>query len=271
MKKTLILSFILLGCTVAYAGNPIFDYHGRTTPAIKKDKFSTVKYLSEIMPGFIQNVTVPYKDRIELNDRMKIVEAQNYVYPSGISHKEKYEEVIDYISVEMKIISNGKSIQMNGEGDVLSQEQKEFLMTADYGSDLKIKVRFIYKDWACQDMVQKKKVMEGEYTATVIPEKEAEFPCGIIGMNGYIQQEITDILINKNIRVDRVNAIVSFCITEQGKVTNVQMERSSENAVVDEQILDAVKHMPDWKPATDKNGNKVTQDFKIPFGVGEGC
>lgn len=59
-------------------------------------------------------------------------------------------------------------------------------------------------------------------------------------------------------------AFVKFIIDDSGKVTEVEMAKSSGHTILDEEAIRVVKSLPDWKPGKHQ-GKKVSVNFVLPI------
>lgn len=98
-------------------------------------------------------------------------------------------------------------------------------------------------------------------------EEMADFPGGTKALMKYIQDSvISKVQLNKDESEVLKPAFSKFMITETGKITNVQIIRSSNITRVDSIFKKAVEHMPNWKP-TKLNGKPKQQEFTIPLRI----
>lgn len=98
-------------------------------------------------------------------------------------------------------------------------------------------------------------------------EETADFPGGTKALMKYLQDSvISKVQISKDESVNLRPAFSKFKITETGKITNIQIIRSSNVPRVDSTFKKAIEHMPNWKPAK-LNGVATSQDFTIPLRI----
>jgi TonB family protein len=273
MKKSitiLLLSFIFTTCI---SQNPPFQYNGRFTAAIKKEKLSGARYICEIMPEFNRYVSMPYKELDQFHQLLKsvCVPQRNYgsflTYPPDtyVHMQENYEQVIDYTSIEILVTSHDKILRAQSPNDVLTNEQKNILNSADLGSDIRIKIRFNYKKWVYKNMNVVDTLKEALYLVTVVPATEAEYPGGFKQLTTYLTTNILDKISDKNVSKKIQQAVVKFTVDEEGQLTDVKLSTTSTDSRTDQLILDAFHKMPKWKPAKNYQGVTVKQEMSIPF------
>jgi hypothetical protein len=269
---TLSLFFVLTTCL---SQNSTFEYNGRFTPSIKKEKLSGARFICEIMPEFSRYVSMPHRELDELHQLSKSVGSPQRNYGSFLTYPldkyiQNYEQVIDYVSIEILTTSNGKTLAARSSTDALTNEQKNILNSADLGSDIRIKIKFNYKKWVYKNISSTDTLKEALYLITVVPATEAEYPGGFKQLSTYlttnILNKVSDMNRSKNIR----QAIVKFTVDEEGQLMDVKLSRTSSDLKTDQLILDAIHKMPRWKPAKNYLGLKVKQEMSIPF-RGQGC
>lgn len=272
MKNTIIALLLFPFSIPGYSQNSRFEYFGRTSPAIIKGKLIEAKFITEIMPGFSRYVALPHQEKVKLDERIKIVDLQreNYVYPrwNCVRAKENYEEVIDFVFIEVAAICNGIRLSAQTNCAELSASQKNILNAADPGTDIHVKVKFKYKNWLNENATSCGNIKEGAYTVSLIPETEAQYPGGYQQLSEYINENLMSKLTKKN-SLDKIQrAVVKFTVSEQGQIINPKISQTSTDPVLDKMVLDVINKMPKWRPAKDLNGIKIKQEFCIPFGMG---
>ena len=61
-------------------------------------------------------------------------------------------------------------------------------------------------------------------------------------------------------------------MTEEGKIADATISKSSGDAATDKLLLKAITKMPKWKPAQTTDGTKVTQEFEfVVYDSKSGC
>ena len=177
----------------------------------------------------------------------------------------KADWVKKYLSVEVKTSSNGIVNKALSDNDILSQEQKHKMSTADEGSDITITVQYIPEN----DLV-KSDSKEMQFMFKINPEYSATFANGQTKYFEYLEQnKIHDIV--DAAYANKALAVVKFTVNEQGGVENVRLFESSKNDNVDESMLSIVRSMPNWKPAEYTSGMKVKQEMVLTAGNLESC
>ncbi len=276
MKNKIFTLVLFLLSINGFSQNSKYEFGRRFTPSIKNEKINEAKYVSEIMPQFCRYFSLPSKDRALFEDQVKIADSHNegYVYhlysQESFFPEENYEKVIDFVSVEISAVCQGKNLKSQCSRKTLTPEQKNILNSADLGTDIRIKIKFKYKYQAIEDLDNGSKVREGEYIVTVVPETEAEYPGGFKQMTEYIKKNIINKIPEKGISKKIQQAVLEFTVNEEGQIIDTKISSTSTDPKIDKLILDATNKMPKWKPAQNSKGVKVKEEFSIQFGGG-GC
>jgi len=272
MKTYLVTPLFCLLILTGFSQNYRYEYNGRRSASIEREKLKQVKFINEIMPGFSRFVE-PYKERVLLNEQLRSAGNFNgfYTYPQELyDHSlENYNKIIYFVSIDISSGCNGKLATAHSTSDILTAEQKNILNTADLGSDISIKIRYKYKNHVGVG-IEDRNTKEGEYMLTIVPAKEAEYSGGFVQMSEYLLKNVYDKTSGKSAAEKISKAIVKFTIDEQGQVVEVKIARTSTDQAIDKLLLEAITKMPKWKPAENAKGKKVKQEFNIPLGF-QGC
>lgn len=179
----------------------------------------------------------------------------------------KYEAawVKTYVSVEVMTTYKGATQKALSNSIVLSQEQKEMMQMADAGTDIRVNVQYLPDNTLTQNDVH-----ELGFTFAVDPETGAEFPGGQPALEQYLQEKIGHVISTANFNANQL-AVAKFTVDETGHVSAPQLFWQSANKNTDQQLLEAITNMPDWKPATYPTGVKVKQEFVLTAGDMASC
>lgn len=173
--------------------------------------------------------------------------------------------VRQYISVEISAYKNGTQTKASGISDVLNQEQKELIRSADRSSDIAVSVMYLPKN-----SLKNNTVKQYDFRVTVMPDKNAIYAKGAEQLIQYLQKNsIVNIEAGSFMGYDLT--AIKFTITEQGHVKDIQVAMPSKDTKIDEMLVAAISKMPSWKPAEFTNGLKVKQDFVLTIGNMENC
>jgi hypothetical protein len=204
----------------------------------------------------------------------------NKIYPPNSISKEKLKEVktlIDlnpnydaswvkkYISVEIAAQKKGKLIRVSGENDVLNKEQKELISMSDVGTDISANVKYLP-----ENKLRDNDIKEINFTFSIDPETNAQFPGGEKAMLAYIKEKAVD-KFPKECFTDYNLAVVKFEVDKTGQISNAQVFWASNDESVDALLLKTVKDMPNWIPAEYADGTKVKQEYVVTVGNHKNC
>jgi len=271
MKNNIITLVLFLLFLTGFSQNTKYQYFGRLTPSIKKEKLTKALFINEIMPEFSRYFQLPHDDRFQFDVQLKATDSpQGYFIntPENSNPKKDHEKIINYVSIEIFATCEGKTLRSQSANKTISTEQKNILNSTDLGTDIRIKIKFKFK-YPLYDKVDTG-VKEGEYSVTVVPETEAEYPGGSKKLTDYLIENVFNKIHDKKNTEKVHGAIVKFNINEEGQVVDVKMLRTSKEPKTDKLIIDAINRMPKWKPAKNAKGINIKQEFSIPFG-NSGC
>lgn len=224
-----------------------------------KNLISSLILFISVVSGFSQDlnygVKAAYTRPVHIsNVRManKMIDI-NPGYPSSwISH---------YISASLSATCNGTIMKAVSADDHLSTEQKNILMTVDMGSDIVVDIKYHTTNTVTGE--NNEELMH--FVVTVVPEIEAQYLGGHQLLTQYLKENAVDKIAESTSKQLR-QAVVRFTVDEQGEIANPQIAVSSEDALTDQLLLEAITSMPKWKPAESANGMKVKQEFEFSVG-----
>lgn len=177
-------------------------------------------------------------------------------YPSSM--------IDSYTSTEISVTTNGKVAKATGANETLSSEQKSLLQTADVGSDIAVEIGYVHQN----PVTLFPDVRQMQFTMTVFPEVEASYPGGHTELMRYLKENAIE-KISESFPKETRGVVIKFIVTETGKITNAQISESCTDPQIDQELLNAIINMPEWKPAENLEGVKIPQEFE--FAVGNGC
>jgi TonB family protein len=230
-------------------------------PTVLKARLNEAQYAEDLTPRFWQELILESKDRFELDLRRKNDSAQGYY----ISPQENnYKHILTIMSVEVSAAGNGHSQAAWSTSGRLTPEQKKLIYETALGEEVNIRVRFQYNNYGAGGAI-----IEGKLPLTVVPDTEASYPGGSLNM---LKDDVVSYVNAKNSGKKSIEqnfqATVKFTVDENGMITNPHITTSSTIPKIDRLLLEALRQLPKWKAAENKNGLKVKQSFKIAFG---GC
>jgi TonB family protein len=260
-----LLSSLLLFIFVAsgFSQNSRYEVPGTHAHTIKKEKLGEANYVNEIMPEFSRYFVLPFKENALLNFNKILPNSQQYLYSL-----EDYERSIDFVSVDIYASCEGNYMNSESSGSELSEDQKNMLHNVDLGTDLWIKIKFRYKNQSIDMPFSADKIMEGEYSVTVVPEIEAEYPGGTQQIKEYLTENVISKIPEIIASEKDPHAYVKFTVNENGQIEDARIYRNSVDPEIEKLLLDATSRMPKWSPALNSKGIKVRQEFAFQFGGG---
>lgn len=172
-----------------------------------------------------------------------------------------------YESVEISTEINGKIEKASGSNKVLSKEQKRILHSAEIANNIKVLVNYKVKNYQTGHFEDK----QLNYIMTVIPEKEAEYKGGYDKLIRYFREKSTsEIAAIKTGQLE--TAYIQFTVTEKGEISDIDLKKTSGSSQIDKLMFELIREMPEWNPAENSNGEKVSQNFEFALAIpGDGC
>lgn len=268
MKTTFTTLLLIVLCLRGSAQYMLQDGpDGRRLPTVKQTELSRAKLVTEVSQDLWQAIVLPFKSQLEQDHHYRLDNMSgHFMYPQVYN----YNKLIDYVSVEISALHNGQLLIATAPNEVLTSAQKEILRTADPGTDIRIKLKYSYKNQSTVLRVNNK-VVESSLTVTVVPATEAEYPGGWKQVKKYLTDNVVS-RIPENGKADKLQALaVRFTIDEQGRVVDPIIASSSGDKALDALLINMLSRMPRWQPAQDAKGYKVKQEFKLLMGQTVGC
>jgi len=186
MEKSIITPLLFLLYITGFSQGLNFNVHGKYSHPIKKAELNDARFMSDIIP----------------------------YYPA--------QWIMSYVSVEILATSDGKTMMAMGTNDTLSTEQKNIIYTADLGTDIVINIEYKYKNSVTDNI----DINRMNYSVTVVPEIEAEFPGGYQQMTRYLKENAIDKISDTTSKVFQ-QVIVRFTVNEEGEIANAQIFKTS--------------------------------------------
>lgn len=236
MKRIIILLILCLFFNIGFSQTSRDALSGKYTPPITKDKLNTCRYLSDVIPNFPTH----------------------------------WGDIIDYVSVNIMVISDGQVRSEESVKNLLTWEQMNILSAADIGTEISIKIKFRWRDTSYANSHTGKIQEMNEYRLAVVPEHEAEFPGGFLQLTKYLKESKINRFQDAAWSGQFPRLMVMFTINEEGKLVNARIPKPSADEKADKLLLEAVNEMPNWKPAENSKGVKIKQEFRL-LTFREGC
>ena len=231
MKTTIIGFLFFLFLSNGFSQDLSYTVHGKYKHPITKEKLIDARSMSDLIP----------------------------YYPSSW--------IDSYISAEISAISSGNTLTAASPNDIFSEEQINMLSSLDFGDEIIINIKYRLKSTITNEGGNGNM----NYSATVVPETEAEYSDGYEQLKQYIKHNAIDKISVEDTK-DLQQAVVRFTVNEEGKIAGAQISKSSGIPGVDKLLLEVINDMPEWKPASDSQGAKVKQEFEFTLsGANDGC
>lgn len=192
----------------------------------------------------------------ELKDVQTLSEINKYYKSSWVK---------TYISVEISTIYQGTERKALSKSEVLTQEQKDHINTADVDTDISVKVQYLPNNTLANNEVK-----EINFSFNPTPEKEAEYLGGKDALKQYLNENAIRKIPNTSFENYDL-AAVKFTINENGEVINMSVFEPSKDENINKLLLQTIQNMPKWQPAEYENGKKVAQEFVLTIGNMESC
>lgn len=168
----------------------------------------------------------------------------------------------EYKEVAIIFTHNGIEERITGPDNKITSAQHEKLQTMQVDDNILIEV-----DYRTRNVITDKLEASGmKVSIGVKPATEAYYPDGYEALISYLTKNSEGKI--RALKLPEVpTAVVEFTVNEKGKVTDPKLVLPSQNEKVDQLLLQLIENMPNWKPATDANGNAVSQKFEFRIGV----
>ena len=220
---------------------PTFFYnlssHGKNT--ITKERMHNAKTISDLMPDFSMQENL--KNNITSVRDVKIrMEEENVNHPNHKSEK--------------------------GNGNSLSKEQINLLKSIDYSTN------FFLEGYSTTNKLIKdvNKEQYFNYYMTVIPEQQATYKAGNMAFINFLTTNCQP-TIAKVQKGNLKSGNISFTVTTDGTISNIDINSTCGYPSVDERMVDLMNNLPDvWNVATNGKGEKVNQTLVFSYGQ-TGC
>lgn len=211
----------------------------------------------QVNPDFVYNVGSRFRATIT---KEKLLSAKTIVdlVPNGAT------EGLDSFQ-DVKISALRKDGERNeiGINTELNSAQIKLLESFDYSTNFYIEADCKHKNPETGEIERYHFV----YYVTIVPENEAEYKDGQLALMNYLKEnswEETVTTKKEHLKPGRV----LFTVTQSGKIANVKLESTSGYTTIDKKMIKLIKALPgEWIPATNSNGEKVSQELVFSFGI----
>ena len=194
--------------------------------------------------------------RENLEKAESVVNLNPYYKPSWVR---------EFISVEVWAIHDGKIVKSVHQNDVLSQEQKDLMLTADTGEEMKIKINYMP-----ENSLRDNEAKVFDFSFTLDPDYPATFPDGKKALYQYLEKNIVEKIPENSFQGYDVTAI-KFKIDKEGHIVDSHIFWPYETGDIDDILLEVICNMPSWQPAQYNDGTVAEQEMVLIVGNMENC
>ena len=175
---------------------------------------------------------------------------------------------IAFLNMKIVIFQDDQEIAALGEDEVLNTQQLDLLHSLDYSSNFYINARGKDKPEGGPEGLKDYPHDEYDlaYYLTVIPEKEAMYEGGMEALIDYLKVNSKEQIAI--VQEDQLKSgMVSFIITKEGIISDINLLSTSGYASIDDHMLQLIQDMPGkWTSAENTKGDKVDQALIFSFG-----
>ena len=173
--------------------------------------------------------------------------------------------ISSYVSVALTTSCNGEMVTIKSKDDQFTKEQLSLLEAADFGANVSVDVKYYPENG-----LKNNDVKDINFSLTIVPEESASFPGGKELLEQYIMDKTIEKVSESKAKLLEF-ATVRLTVTEEGKVENTKIGRTSGNTEFDNLLLSTINEMPYWKPAKSAEGALVSQEFVLSLGDQNSC
>ncbi len=179
------------------------------------------------------------------------------------------EWVSKYFSVEIQVCKDGVLKSASSKSETFTQEQKELLAMADPEKEVQVKINYLPKN----DLVQNEpKIID--FSFSIDPENSARFSNGKDALYDYLQKNAIQNIPASHFENYDMTAI-KFSISAAGYIHKAEVfgeaYQSGKFAKINQALLEVVRNMPRWNPASYADGTEAEQSFVLTVGNSENC
>lgn len=233
-------------------------------------------FLSVLLFPFSGNTQDSLTDEVScqvnrIYPHLSITEAQlnEAVTISDLDRMYKPSWVKEYISVELSTLHQGKIKKSLSQNDTLSQAQKRHLKMADVGADVSMVIRYIPDNTLSHNDIK-----TYSFTVKIDPQNQASYVGSTQRLEQYLQEAVLNKIPENSLKGYDL-AAVNFTVSNEGEIVDTQLFNSAyqtyKNEAVESLLLEALRKMPCWIPASYSDGTKVQQNFALTVGNHKSC
>jgi hypothetical protein len=215
--------------------NFFYSLSSRCKNTITKERMHNAKTISDLMPDF----------RMQENLKNNITSLRDV--------KIRFEE---------ENAHNTKQRIAKGNGNTLSKEQITLFKSTDYTTSFFLE-GFVTHNDLTSDL---KKEQYFNYNIAVVPEQQASYKAGNNAFIDFLSTKCQP-TINKVQKGNLKSGSISFTITNEGTISNINNNSTCGYSSVDERMMDLLNKLPEvWNVGTNGKGEKVDQTLVFSYG-----
>ena len=186
---------------------------------------------------------------------------------NDIIGQEHAERIIEYKSVTVYLMQDGKKTNTKESGTtaIFNAKQLKMLQDFDYSTNL-----IIWADYQGKH-VETGEIEDASWTPylTIVPEKQAVYQDGKEALMTFLKETGKAAVAKANVDAIKLQpAKLFFTVTKNGSVEKVKLDRSSNYPEIDNFMIELIQKTPrNWIPAENSNDEKVDQELVISFGL----
>jgi hypothetical protein len=212
------------------------------------------EFLYHVESRFLYKISKEKVDKaLTIGDVLPDVTQVGFVTYSNVKVTKFAEERSDWIIVD-------------GGDEVFSPEQIQLLRSMDFTSSFSITGSVSTFD-VLTGLTKRDTIVQ---YMTIVPDLEATYKPGYNALIKHVKDKAKEFV--SFVEQDKLSAgKVSFVITKEGNIDQVELSSSCNYPLIDSEMLTAVSEMPgSWEAARNKSGEKVDQELVLFFGL-MGC
>lgn len=203
----------------------------------------------------------------QVQSLQQIDDIRNALTGENLEYKKSW--VKEFISVDISTYHQGETRTASASDNQLNAIQKQNIRTADSGSPIKVKVKYLPNN-----ELRSNEIKELNFDFVKEPQSEARFPGGQTALEDYLLQNAILKIPPGTYQNYEVSA-VKFTVTKEGEIVHpsivgeeYELKRKKE---IEALLQSAVSNMPCWEPAVYADGEKAPQEFILTVGNHENC
>jgi len=209
-------------------------------------------------------ISVSKQELLEANSLSDLKNKNNHLNLEYQSHW-----VEEYFSVEIQVCHEGELKSATGKTEVFTEEQKELLVNADPEKEIQVHINYLPKN---NLILNDPKTID--FSFSLDPENSATFMEGKEALYQYLEENAIQKITASDFENYDMTAI-KFSVNTSGYIYQAEVFGSEYQAgkfdVINQELLEAIRNMPRWQPASYADGTEAEQSFVLTVGNSENC